>query len=108
MPRSKFKADQLDLLDASSEPVHDAPVQDAPQPSLHDRSATQTRAVASAAAAADGRPLILPLDLLAEDPNNPRTDFPESELEELADDIRQRGILRFLDVDDQHLHALPL
>lgn len=93
MPWSKSKADQLDLLDAASESAHDAAVRDAPQPSLHDRSAPQTRAVVSAAAAADGRPLVVPLDLLAEDPNNPRTEFPESELEELADDIRQRGIL---------------
>lgn len=36
----------------------------------------------------------MPLDRLYEDPNNPRTEFAESEDEELADDIRQRGILQ--------------
>lgn len=35
----------------------------------------------------------MPLSLIDEDPNNPRTDFPESEIAELADDIRERGIL---------------
>jgi ParB family chromosome partitioning protein len=32
--------------------------------------------------------------MLSEDPNNPRTEFPPAELEELADSIRQHGILQ--------------
>jgi ParB family transcriptional regulator, chromosome partitioning protein len=39
-------------------------------------------------------PWMLPVGLLFEDPHNPRTEFPESELTELADDIRQHGILQ--------------
>ncbi len=35
----------------------------------------------------------MPTDRLDEDPNNPRTEFPESQIDELADDIRERGIL---------------
>jgi ParB family transcriptional regulator, chromosome partitioning protein len=38
-------------------------------------------------------PVMLPVTLLREDPNNPRTEFPDAELDELADDIGQRGIL---------------
>ena len=34
------------------------------------------------------------ITLLYEDVNNPRTEFPESELDELAEDIRQHGILQ--------------
>ncbi len=33
-------------------------------------------------------------ELIDEDPNNPRTEFVEAEIEELAEDIRQRGILQ--------------
>jgi ParB family chromosome partitioning protein len=37
---------------------------------------------------------MLPPIRLFEDPNNPRTQFPEHEVEELAEDIRQYGILQ--------------
>ena len=40
-----------------------------------------------------GQPLIIPIALLEEDPANPRTEFPEGDLDELADSIRQHGIL---------------
>jgi ParB family chromosome partitioning protein len=41
-----------------------------------------------------GEPLILAVHLIDEDPDNPRTEFPPSELAELAEDIRQRGVLQ--------------
>jgi ParB family transcriptional regulator, chromosome partitioning protein len=41
-----------------------------------------------------GRPLMVSILLIDEDPNNPRTEFSESEIDELADDIRERGILQ--------------
>jgi ParB family chromosome partitioning protein len=41
-----------------------------------------------------GRPMSIPLSALYEDPANPRTEFPEQELDELAEDIRQHGILQ--------------
>jgi ParB family chromosome partitioning protein len=41
-----------------------------------------------------GHPLVLPVAALCEGPNNPRTDFPETVLDELAEDIRQHGILQ--------------
>ncbi|HEY6355973.1 MAG TPA: ParB/RepB/Spo0J family partition protein [Burkholderiaceae bacterium] len=41
-----------------------------------------------------GRPLMLAVSCLYEDPSNPRTEVPEAELDELAEDIRQHGILQ--------------
>lgn len=41
-----------------------------------------------------GEPLLIPLSALCEDPDNPRTEFPQAELQELAEDIRQHGILQ--------------
>lgn len=36
----------------------------------------------------------MPIDRLSEDPNNPRTEFPEAEIDELAESIRQHGVLQ--------------
>jgi len=41
-----------------------------------------------------GHPLIVSTARLFEDPNNPRTEFPQAEIEDLAEDIRQHGILQ--------------
>lgn len=41
-----------------------------------------------------GQPLLVATSALDEDPRNPRTELPEDELAELAEDIRQRGILQ--------------
>jgi ParB family transcriptional regulator, chromosome partitioning protein len=41
-----------------------------------------------------GKPLMLAVALLCEDTNNPRTEFPEGEMNELAEDIRQHGVLQ--------------
>ena len=90
MPRIKSKGDQLELLDA--EP--DASRHDDRQPAQHDRSAPSTRSSTRNATNDDGHPLVVPLDCLYEDLNNPRTEFPESEIDELANDIRERGILQ--------------
>ena len=43
---------------------------------------------------ANGRPMVVPISVIDEDANNPRTEFPEAELDELAEDIRQHGILQ--------------
>jgi ParB family transcriptional regulator, chromosome partitioning protein len=56
---------------------------------------------------AAGQPLMLPLTRLFADPQNPRTDVPEAELVELADDILQHGILQPIgvhpaDADGRH------
>jgi ParB family transcriptional regulator, chromosome partitioning protein len=41
-----------------------------------------------------GKPLMVAIDQLDEDPHNPRTEFPSEALDDLARDIAQRGILQ--------------
>lgn len=74
MPWAKSKGEQLDLLDS--------PVEVCAEPSTPQL------------APSEGHPLLIATSALDEDPSNPRTELPEAELAELADDIRQRGILQ--------------
>jgi ParB family transcriptional regulator, chromosome partitioning protein len=53
------------------------------QPSLFDTQPVPT-----------GEPLTVPIDRLDQDPNNPRTEFPQQAIDELAQDIAQQGILQ--------------
>ena len=95
MPWHKSKDLQLDLLDA--EPDADAPYGLAYCAPGADAAAPLQVAVPPAASEAgipDGRSMLVAVTLLHEDANNPRTEFPEAEIEELAEDIRQRGILQ--------------
>jgi ParB family chromosome partitioning protein len=41
-----------------------------------------------------GEPLLVSVALLDEDSNNPRTEFPDADVDELAEDIRQHGVLQ--------------
>lgn len=56
----------------------------------------------------EGRPvptglaLPVPVDLLDEDPDNPRKEFPPEAIEELAQDIAQRGMLQPIVVSDRN------
>lgn len=47
-----------------------------------------------ATAVKDGTPLRVPFSQVYEDPNNPRTEFPEAEIAELAADIEENGVLQ--------------
>jgi ParB family transcriptional regulator, chromosome partitioning protein len=85
MSRSTSNAEQIELLDAEPDAHH--------TPTQLDRPVRSTRSPTRAAQSSDGRPLLVPTERLDEDPHNPRTEFPECELDELADDIRARGIL---------------
>jgi ParB family transcriptional regulator, chromosome partitioning protein len=94
LPWSKPKADQLELLDADPELPRASSVLQVRQ---HARSPAHPRSPKTATegdASSIGRPLLVPLDRLIEDPNNPRTEFPQAEIDELADSIRQHGILQ--------------
>ena len=85
----KPKADQLELLDADFALSHDSSVLQARQ---HARSPAPSRSSKTAAegdVSSGGRPLLVPLDRLSEDPNNPRTEFPDAEIEELAESMQQ-------------------
>ncbi len=85
VPWSKSKPLQLDLL--SSDPAVD-------KDSNRDAVAAGEPNQMVAKTISTGQPLIVSRASLFEDPNNPRTEFPQAELEELADDIRQHGILQ--------------
>jgi ParB family transcriptional regulator, chromosome partitioning protein len=90
IPWSKSKAEQLELLDDE----HAAPRDTDRQPAPHDRAVRSITSSTRAAANHDGRPLLVPLNRVDEDPNNPRTEFTDAEIDELAEDIRQHGILQ--------------
>ena len=90
----KPKTDQLELLDADPEMAHDSSARQSRQ---HARSLALPRSSNTAAevdVSCAGRPLLVLLDRLCEDPNNPRTEFPDAEVDELAESIRQHGILQ--------------
>lgn len=108
LPWNKSKEVQLDLLDAelgaaaSHQPVAAAPRADA---SSHNAAANST--ASALPSGNDGRPLLLAVSLLYEDAHNPRTEFPDELIDELAEDVRQRGILQPLvvhpaDSDGRH------
>jgi ParB family chromosome partitioning protein len=89
LPWHKGPAQQLDLLslDAPSRmtvPDEAAARSEPEEPKLSPSTKTAIRGV----------PLRVPVTSIDEDPNNPRTEFPDAEIDELADDIRQRGILQ--------------
>ena len=96
IPWSKSKGEQLDLLDAiatvstDSVPI-DEPGIDALEGHEPQRPASYDEAAVEAAAR---QSLVVPIERLHEDPDNPRTEFPEARLAELAEDIRQHGILQ--------------
>ena len=95
LPWHKSKEVQLDLLDA--EPGSNAPHQPAepaPRPAAVQPASAAIPPASPKANSQDGRPMLVAVSLLYEDATNPRTEFPEDALEELAADIRQRGILQ--------------
>jgi ParB family transcriptional regulator, chromosome partitioning protein len=89
LPWHKGPAQQLDLLSLDALSQTTAP----------DEAATRLEPIEpkqspSTKTATRGVPLRVPGTSIDEDPNNPRTEFLEAEIDELADDIRQRGILQ--------------
>jgi ParB family chromosome partitioning protein len=110
LPWNKSKEAQLDLLDtepgttAPHQPVEPAPRSAASKPSSGAISPSSAKLDDH-----DGRPLLVPVAMLYEDAHNPRTEFPEDTLDELAADILQRGVLQPLVVhpaDDTGRHQV--
>jgi len=85
VPWSKSKPLQLDLLSSDAAQDEDITL-DAVVPAESSQLAAGTSPI--------GQPLIVATASLFEDPNNPRTEFPQAELDELVEDIRQHGILQ--------------
>lgn len=92
LPWQRTESDQqLDLLG------------DAPAPEV---LAHASRAKAkSSPLSSSGIPRMVPIAQIDEDPANPRTEFPDAKVDELADDIRQRGILEPIVVHPANEHG---
>jgi ParB family transcriptional regulator, chromosome partitioning protein len=87
----KVPAVQLDLLDAKPDAASELV---AASPTPADAATELPQLAQRVPADIVGLPLSIPVDLIDEDPSNPRTEFPDTEIDELADDIRHRGILQ--------------
>ena len=97
MPWTKPKSTQLELLDAEPVPAEStAPHIETVSSSVRTPSTGPTCAPRATPAgdANAGKPLLVSVSHLLEDVNNPRTEFLDAEIEELAADIQQRGILQ--------------
>ena len=95
LPWDRSKPSQLDLL-VTEQP---AALAEAPLKAPMAKSEALSQEVPSVPVVEPtrpptGEPLLVPLSALCEDPDNPRTEFPPAELQELAEDIRQHGIDR--------------
>ena len=110
LPWNKSKDLQLDLLDA--EPATSVPNQSAepePRPFAIEPASVTSSPAAPKSGTHDGRPMLVAVSMLYEDANNPRSEFPEESLVELAEDIQQRGVLQPLVVhpaDDGGRHRV--
>ncbi|MGE0311119.1 MAG: ParB/RepB/Spo0J family partition protein [Lautropia sp.] len=108
LPWNKSKDAQLDLLDAEpSATASPQLVAAEPQAVAPNRDAAAKAPPTATPIGNDGKPLSVPVSMLYEDAHNPRTEFPEESIAELAEDIRQRGVLQPLvvhpaDSDGRH------
>jgi ParB family chromosome partitioning protein len=108
LPWNKSKEVQLDLLDAEpSASASPPPLAAAPRAVVSSPGAAATSAPEAKPSGNDGKPLLLAVSMLYEDARNPRTEFPEASIAELAEDIQQRGVLQPLvvhpaDSDGRH------
>src|SRR4051812_42730374 len=102
--KSQLQVEQLDLVDeASAEPRAGLGVD------VADGAVSAAAPAVPLHALTAGVPLTVSVDCLDEDPFNPRTEFPDEEIAELAQDIALRGILqpivvrRTADADRYHV-----
>jgi len=90
MPWAKSRSEQPDLVDEmTAEPSERLSIDMADEVVSTAASARPRDALT-----VEGVPLMVPVDCLEEDPANPRTEFPDEELAELAQDVALRGILQ--------------
>jgi len=94
MPWTKSNTEQFDLVDEANAELGEGLVSRVADEITDSRPRTATPALELDALAAEGLPLLVPVDCLEEDPGNPRTEFPDKEVAELARDIAARGILQ--------------
>ena len=94
MPWTKSNTEQFDLVEEANAELCEGLVSNVADRSPDPRTRAATPALELDALAAEGLPLLVPVDCLEEDPGNPRTEFPDEEVAELARDIAVRGILQ--------------
>ena len=94
MPWLKSKDAQLDLAGLDAEPNGSPSFVNAPSIPCDSSSRSVASGAPILAVDPPGRAVLVAIHLLNEDGCNPRTEFPETELEELTKDIRERGILQ--------------
>jgi len=110
IPWHKPKDAQLDLLDAEpgANALHQA-TDSAPRSNAVLPTAVPIAPGMRQPGVPEGRPMQVATALLYEGANNPRTELPDAELDELAEDIRQHGILQAIVVhpaDDDGRHRI--
>ena len=96
MPWSKSKGEQLDLLETTAVASTDSIAFDERGPSaveVAEPPLTTTSREAPALDVSVDEARVVAIQRPCEDPDNPRTEFPTDRLNELAEDIRQHGIL---------------
>ena len=96
MPWSTSKVEQLDLVDEANAERIEGHLSDAAAAhvAVGPEAGAPTPELSPEAIEAEGSPLMVPVGSLEEDPSNPRTEFPDDDIAELAGDIAQRGILQ--------------
>ena len=94
LPWDKSKEEQLDLVDEASAESGERLGANATDLDLDPPTNTDSSELSLDTLTAEGLPLLVPVDSLEEDPDNPRTEFPDEEIAELARDIALRGILQ--------------
>jgi ParB family chromosome partitioning protein len=94
MPWNKSKVEQRDFVDEANEEPVERLTSDAVGDSADVRARASSTASTLGASATAGVPLLVSVQCLEEDQRNPRTEFPEEDIVELAHDIALRGILQ--------------
>jgi hypothetical protein len=86
--------EQLDLVDEKSVKPSECSTAEAAVEALAPETSVARAALSIEALAAEVLTLLVPVDSITEDPGNTRTEFPDEEIAELAEDIALRGILQ--------------
>jgi ParB family transcriptional regulator, chromosome partitioning protein len=96
MPWNKAKGEQMDLLDAAKLASTDTIASEEGDHRAMELTVLPLTSspVTRAPNVGVGQGPVVAIERLREDPDNPRTEFSEARLDELAEDIRQHGILQ--------------
>jgi len=93
VPWQRSKIEQRDLVDEANEESLAGSISGDAEDGADSRHPASLRTPTLDAIPGEGLPLLVSVHRLDEDPRNPRTEFPDEEIAELAHDIALRGIL---------------